>query len=73
VPLFADQPQNAARLDATGTGVQVQPGPELQDAVAAAVRQLADADPTASFDMAAQIAALPPINDALPWLEGPPS
>ena len=69
VPLFADQPNNAGQLVATGTGVQVAPGPTLEAHVAAAVRELAETEPTASLAMAAEIAALPPIDDALPWLE----
>jgi UDP:flavonoid glycosyltransferase YjiC (YdhE family) len=70
VPLFADQPHNAARLEATGTGVQVPPGPELEAGVAEAVRQLAQAEPSACLDMASRITALPPISTAVPWLEG---
>jgi UDP:flavonoid glycosyltransferase YjiC (YdhE family) len=70
VPIFADQPHNAARLEATGAGMQVAPGPDLQAEVAAAVRQLAGSEPTASLDLAAQIAALPAITEAVGWLEG---
>ena len=37
VPFFADQPRNAERLAATGTGVSVPPGPQLTERLAAAV------------------------------------
>ena len=69
VPLFADQPLIAERVAATGCGRVVQPGPSLADQVADAVGELAERPPEASARLAADIAALPPIDDAVPWLE----
>jgi UDP:flavonoid glycosyltransferase YjiC (YdhE family) len=69
VPLFADQPYNAARIEATGVGRQVAPGPTLRDDVAKATRELADKAPEASRRLAGEIAALPSVTAALPWLE----
>lgn len=69
LPLFADQPDLAARVDATGCGRVVAPGPSLTDDVADAVRELTAAPPPGTAGTAAQIAALPPIDDAVPWLE----
>jgi UDP:flavonoid glycosyltransferase YjiC (YdhE family) len=69
VPLFADQPDNAERVEATGTGRRVDPGPDLAERVGAAVRDLAAAPPEGSARLAAEVAALPPADDAVPWLE----
>jgi UDP:flavonoid glycosyltransferase YjiC (YdhE family) len=69
VPMFADQPDNASRVEATETGRRVDPGPDLAERVGAAVRELAAAPPAGSARMAAEIAALPPADAAVPWLE----
>ena len=69
VPLFADQPDNAARVEATGTGVRVDPGPELAARVGAAVRRLVGRRPEGSDRIAQDIAALPAAADAVGWLE----
>lgn len=69
VPLFADQPVIAERVAVTGCGRVVQPGPSLAEQVADAVGELAERPPAASARIAAEIAALPPIDDAVPWLE----
>jgi UDP:flavonoid glycosyltransferase YjiC (YdhE family) len=70
VPLFADQPYNAGQVAATGCGVRVDAGPDLQADVRDAVQALASGDASGSLAMAAQIAALPDIADSLPWLQG---
>ncbi|HUR14251.1 MAG TPA: glycosyltransferase [Mycobacteriales bacterium] len=69
VPLFADQPDNADRVTATGTGSRVDPGPDLAARVGSAVRELAAAKPSGSQRIAAEIAALPPVDEAVSWLE----
>jgi UDP:flavonoid glycosyltransferase YjiC (YdhE family) len=66
VPLFADQPDNAARIAETGCGLQV---PPEADQVAAATRELAAHLPEGCVRMARELAALPPAEDAVPWLE----
>ena len=67
VPLFADQPDNAERIEATGCGRRVAP---VATDVADAVRALADgAPPEGCVRMAREQAALPPAGDAVPWLE----
>lgn len=67
VPLFADQPHNAARVVATGCGLQVPPD---ADQVGAAVEELvAGGVPAGSVDVARAVAALPPATEAVPWLE----
>lgn len=68
VPLFADQPVIAERVAATGCGRVAQPGPSLSEQVAAAVGELAQRPPAACAHLAAEIAALPPIDDVVPWL-----
>jgi UDP:flavonoid glycosyltransferase YjiC (YdhE family) len=69
VPLFADQPYNAERVVMTGCGLAVHPGPAMADEVADAVSRLV-ADPPAGIGrVAAEIAALPPVAAAVPWLE----
>lgn len=69
VPLFADQPLIAERIAATGCGVVVEPGPSLAEQVTAGVAELAERPPESTAWMASEVAALPPIDEALPWLE----
>ena len=67
VPLFADQPDNADRIAATGCGRRVTPArTEIEDAV----RALADGPPpSSSVRIAEEMATLPPADDAVPWIE----
>lgn len=63
LPLFADQPHNAGRVEAIGAGLAAGTPEEL----AAAVRALLD-DPrprAAARGVAAEIAALPPVDAAI--------
>ena len=64
LPLFADQPDNAARVDELGAGIALEPGPGAGPGVAAAVRDvLADARYAArAAAVAAEIRALPPVD-----------
>ena len=66
VPLFADQPDNAARITETGCGLQVPPEAEQ---VAAATQELAAHLPEGCVQMAQELRALPTAEDAVPWLE----
>jgi hypothetical protein len=66
VPLFADQPDNAARIVETGCGLRV---PPEADQVAAATLELAEHLPEGCVRMARELTALPPAEDAVPWLE----
>ena len=66
VPLFADQPDNAGRLVATRCGLQVPPD---ADSIAAATRDLATRLPDGCVPMGQELAALPPAEAAVPWLE----
>lgn len=70
VPLFADQPDNAERVVATDCGRRVDPGPELAGRVGSAVRALVEQRPAGSDRVAADIAALPPADEAVAWLAG---
>jgi UDP:flavonoid glycosyltransferase YjiC (YdhE family) len=66
LPLFADQPDNAARVDELGAGIALEPGAAVGPSVAAAVRDLlGDARFAArAATVAAEIRALPPIDVA---------
>ena len=67
VPLFADQPDNAERVEAAGCGRRVSPA---ADEVGAAARALADGSlPEGTVRVGRELAGLPPIDDAVPWLE----
>ena len=76
VPLFADQPINAARVAALGAGIALEGGPaaaaERSPAeIVAAVRRLLD-EPgfgEAVRALADEAAALPPVDEAVPALE----
>jgi UDP:flavonoid glycosyltransferase YjiC (YdhE family) len=73
VPLFADQPWNAERVDALGAGVALAGGPEvalagLREAV---VRLTADPSYRASAQrVAAEMRALPPVDAAVGVVRG---
>ena len=71
LPLFADQPENAARVHALGAGIALEGGPGAVGGLAAALeRVLADESFRACAGrVAAEVAALPPATDAVPMLE----
>ncbi len=58
VPLFADQPHVAARVDATGCGVVVGLGPDMVDALSAALSSVVENPPEGSAAMRTEIDAL---------------
>jgi UDP:flavonoid glycosyltransferase YjiC (YdhE family) len=67
VPLFADQPWNAERVDAIGAGIAVQGGREAVPGIGDAVRRLL-ADPSyraTAQRVAAEMRALPPVDAAV--------
>ena len=75
VPLFADQPQNARRVNEVGAGVAVEPN---RDDVSATIEPLRAAieqvlsEPSyreRAEELAAELRAEPPVDDALPLLE----
>jgi UDP:flavonoid glycosyltransferase YjiC (YdhE family) len=76
IPLFADQPINAARVAALGAGIALEGGPPAAAGrppaeLVAAVRRLLD-EPgfgEAARSLAAEAAALPPVEEAVPALE----
>jgi UDP:flavonoid glycosyltransferase YjiC (YdhE family) len=74
IPLFADQPDNASRIEATGAGIRVGAGPDgtvdhatLRAAVSRVLTEQEFRD--RSRDIARDIAALPPAGDAAFLLE----
>jgi UDP:flavonoid glycosyltransferase YjiC (YdhE family) len=72
VPLFADQPYNAARVAAVGAGVALEGGPA---AVGGLAQALQDVLSQASYRRCARAVAdemrrLPPVSDCVPFLEG---
>lgn len=70
VPLFADQPDNAAAVDATGAGIALPGGPAAVGALAGAVERVLDGGHhEAAARVAAEMAALPPAAAAVPLLE----
>lgn len=62
LPLFADQPDNAARVDALGAGVAVQAPDDLAAAVRAVLGDARHAEHAAA--LAAEIRGLPPVDAA---------
>ncbi|MEA2971613.1 MAG: hypothetical protein QOG82_71 [Actinomycetota bacterium] len=71
VPLFADQPYNAERVEAVNAGVALPGGPAAIGGLAAALRQVLDGDwyRAGAQRVAEQIARLPPASAAVPMLE----
>ena len=72
VPLFADQPWNAERVDALGAGIALAPGPEAVDGLREAVVRLTG-DPgyrASAQRIAAEMHALPPVDAAVGVLRG---
>jgi MGT family glycosyltransferase len=73
VPLFADQPWNAERVDALGAGIALAGGPEvaLAGLPEAVVRLTADPSYRASAQrVAAEMRALPPVDAAVGVVRG---
>jgi UDP:flavonoid glycosyltransferase YjiC (YdhE family) len=67
IPLFADQPWNAERIDALGAGIALQGGPDAIAGIGEAVDHLL-AEPsyrTTAQRVAAQMRALPPVDAAV--------
>jgi glycosyltransferase len=71
VPLFADQPYNAERVEAVNAGVALPGGPAAIGGLAAALQQVLDGDwyQSGARRVAEQIARLPPASEAVPMLE----
>jgi hypothetical protein len=70
LPLFVDGPANAKRVAELGAGIVVEGGPDAAGRLGAAVREVL-ADPAyrrGAEAVAAEIRALPPIDDAVPLL-----
>ncbi len=75
VPQFADQPDNAARVAATGAGLAIGSGEEVpataEEVRAAVTRLLAEPSfATAARSFAAEIAALPSVDEAVELITG---
>ncbi len=72
VPLFADQPHNARRVDAIGAGVALDGGPAAIGALAGAVARVLTDDSirAGARRIADEIAGLPAAAEAVPLLEG---
>jgi UDP-glucoronosyl and UDP-glucosyl transferase len=71
VPLFADQPDNARRVAQIGAGIALEGGVEAVAEVPRAIRTLLD-EPRylrQARRVAAEVAALPPVDDAVRLLE----
>jgi len=71
VPMFSDQPRNAARVAALGAGVVLARGERTGSRLADAVRTVLE-DPsyaTAARRVAAEAAALPEVHEAVEFLE----
>jgi UDP:flavonoid glycosyltransferase YjiC (YdhE family) len=71
VPLFADQPYNARRIAQIGAGIALEGGVEAVSEVPRAIRTLLD-EPRYEAQarrVAAEVAALPPVDDAVRLLE----
>lgn len=70
VPIFADQPHNARRVEATGAGIALDGGPAAVGELPGAVRRVLDQP---SYGMAARrladdVARLPPTADSVQLL-----
>ena len=72
VPLFADQPYNAERLEAVGAGLAVHPGEGLRERCSAAVARVLDdrAIRAAAVGVADEIAALPSVDELVAGFPG---
>ncbi|MET0768363.1 MAG: glycosyltransferase [Solirubrobacteraceae bacterium] len=71
VPLFVDGPANAARVAELGAGIALDGPDAVREALAPAVRRLLEepAYRAAAREVAAEIAALPPVDDAVAVLQ----
>ena len=71
VPLFADQPDNARRVEEVGAGLALEGGADALGGLGPALaRVLGDGSyREAARRVADEIADLPPASDAVPWLE----
>ena len=69
VPMFADQPQVAARVEATGCGTVVGPGPDMADDLRSALASVIDGRADGSETMRTEIAALADVSEAVDLLE----
>ena len=71
VPMFADQPRNAARVAAIGAGVVLERGPRRVARLADAVREVLGETrfAAAAGRVAKEAAALPPVDEAVAALE----
>ncbi len=71
VPLFADQPHNARRVEAIGAGIVLEGGPAGLRGLGDAVRRLLadDSYRAGARRIADEIESLPPVSAAVPWLE----
>ena len=72
VPLFADQPYTAARVEAVNAGVALEGGPAAVGGLGAALHQVLDGDwyRAGAQRVAEQIARLSPASEAVALLEG---
>ena len=71
LPLFADQPDNARRVDALGAGIALDGGPAAVEHLAEALARVLE-EPSYSAGarrMAEEIASLAPVTAAVPLLE----
>lgn len=71
VPLFADQPLNARRVEAIGAGIALDGGPAAVSALNDAVRRVLDQQSyrKAARRLAEEVAQLPPTSESVPLLE----
>ena len=69
VPMFADQPQIAERIAATGCGTVVSPGPDLSRDLARALRGVVTEPPAGCATMQALVAELTPVTAAVDRVE----
>jgi hypothetical protein len=71
-PLFADQPTNAQAVDSLGAGIALPVGPPSPDTLRAALVKVLEHEPyrAAARKVAAEIAALPLVDEVAKTLEG---
>jgi N-glycosyltransferase len=71
MPMLSDQPRNAARIEALGAGLiltrEERTAPQVHDALARVLTDPAYA--TAARRLAAEISTLPPVQNAVEYLE----
>jgi hypothetical protein len=71
VPLFADQPHNAARVAKIGAGIALEGGPAAMGDLAPALQRVLSEESfrTGARAVAEEIARLPPVSSSVPLLE----